>query len=263
MDLIIKSDNLPGTYQGMLQKIDQNMPAIKQAQGQFYKTQSQFMDNMLTVSHPTHIRNLRQILAEINKSKQALDQAYLKNKKKGIKIQIKLKKIEDAIDPLEKDLLRIEIVELETQIASTEDYMQGAVRKISAYIEQYNSILKHIGKETITEADFEREESRYHIGKAFEQALIAARARGGMVDEGNHIYFQQIGINGAMAQEEITAYLVQESQLFEDGKAPTHEMTLRWLNALMDKYESCPAVFAEKKGMTLTDKTSLIGESNV
>lgn len=260
MYLPITTKNLPTKYHSMLKKIESNLPAIQKDQQAFFKTQSQFMDNMLTVSHPTPLRNIRQILAEINKSKQALDQAYYKNKKREIKIKQKQRQLETATDDLERELIQTQIEEQQSNINSTMNYIAGAIRKISAYIEQYNSILNHIGKDHITEADFEREETRYHIGKAFEQALIAARSRNGVIDEGNHTYFQQIGINGAMAQIEVSEYLEQEVQLFSERKAPTHKMTLNWLNALMDKYEDCPSQYAEIKGMKLTDEQSLIGE---
>ena len=254
MDLAI-----PG-YQGMMKKIESNLPAITATADNFFKTQSQFMDNMLTVSHPTPIRNIRQISAEINKSKMALEEAYFKNKKRGIEIKQKLSV--KSGDALIDEMADVEVQELQSQIKNTEDYMKGAVRKISAYITQFNSILAAIGKESITEEDFEKEEERYHIGKAFEQALIAARARGGMIDEGNHIYLQQIGINGAMVQAEVTAYLISESQMMQSGEAPTHEMTLQWLNDVMTKYQGSAGKYAAHKGMMLMDKQSLIGGSD-
>lgn len=256
--IINNTTNLSKEYTGMLTKIEDNMPAILEAQQAFYKTQSQFMDNMLTVTHPTPIRNIRQILAEINKSKTALDQAYLKIKKKNIYINRKKIQLDNTNDLLEKELINLQIQEAHLFIETTENYMKGAIRKISAYIEQYNALLKYIGKNEITEQDFEKEESRYHIGKAFEQALIAARSRGGIIDEGNFIYFQQIGINGAVAQYEITNYLNMEKAIIEDNKLPTHKMTLNWLNALMDEYEDYPRIFAETKGMTLGDLQSML-----
>jgi hypothetical protein len=250
--------DLPQEYNSMLVKIEDNLPALQKDSQAFFKSQSQFMNNMLTVSHPTPLRNLRQILAEVNKSKAALDQAYIKNKKLNIKIKMKRRDIEDTQDELKKELLEAKITGIEINIKASEEYMKGAIRKIAAYVDQYNSILKHMGKDSFTEEDFEREETRYHIGKAFEQALTAARSRGGLIDEGNHIYMLQIGINGAVAQFEVTQYLEQENELLKNGKAPTHRMTLMWINALMDKFQDDPSKYAEAKGMKLLDKESLV-----
>ena len=68
------------------------------------------------------------------------------------------------------------------------------------------------------------------------QALNAARARGGVIDEGNLIYLFDMGINSAQAQAEIYSYLQMENKLMNEGKAPTHEMTMQWLEACADKF---------------------------
>ena len=104
---------------------------------------------------------------------------------------------------------------------------------------------------------YEREENRYHIMTAMKQALSSARPRGGIIDEGNMIYIFDLGISGAQAQAEIFAYLQTENQLMKKGKAPTHEMTMRWLEACADKWEKDPQKFAERRGFTLLDKQSL------
>jgi paraquat-inducible protein B len=261
INLPVETKSLPTVYQNMLEKISEKLPALLSDQKSFFKSQSQFMDNMLSVTAPTPIRNLRQISAEINKTKSALDEAFFKTEKKKIKILKKQRDLDSETDDLEKKILEIDIKQMNNQITQTHDYMKAAIRKISGYLEQYNSILKKIGKDHITEEDFEREESKYHIAKAFEQALIAARSRNGIIDEGNHIYFHQIGINGAMAQLEVFAYLEKEGKQIENGQNPDHSMTLEWLEYLIEKYHDCPENYATKKGMTLIDNNSLLKET--
>lgn len=242
----------------MVEKIEANFPALKRDMESFYKTQSQFMDNMLTVSAPTELRNLRQILAEINRSKQALQEAHFGTRKKEIEIRRKQEALLSA-SGLDEELLSVEIEELESQIATTEEYMKGAIRKIAAYMTQYESILKRIGKDEITEADFEEDEERYHIMKAFEQGLGAARSRGGIIDEGNHIYFHQIGINGMVAQHEVERYLNEEIKIIEAGQEPAHEMQMKFLDYCARKFKGCARKYAERKGMVLVDPESLHG----
>lgn len=248
------------TYQVMLLKIESRYPALKKDSEAFYKTQSQFMDNMLTVSAPTELRNLRQILAEINKSKMALQEAHFSTKKKEIEILKKEEQLKEATG-LDADLLKIEMAELDSQIANTEDYMKGAIRKIAAYMTQYDSILKKMGKTELTEQAFEEDEERYHIMKAFEQGLCAARSHHGVIDEGNQIYFHQIGINGAVAQNEVSIYLAEECKLIEGGHEPAHEMTMKFLEYCARKFKGCAHRYAERKGMILLDKGSLAGDS--
>lgn len=252
MDLITRETfkDLPIQYRTMLEKINMYYPVIQRATKNFNKSQSQFMDNMFTVTQLTELRSARQILAEINKAKMALDEAYFSMRKK--QIQINRKRSEND------ELSEIEAQELELQINNTMGYVEGAIRKVSAYITQYQNILLKLGKTELTEDDFEKDEERYHIMKAFEQALHAARSHGGIIDEGNHIYLFQVGISGIAAQKEVSDLLYAEQQLINDGKMPTHAMVLRWLNALADKYAGCAVSFASYKGMTLLDSDSLV-----
>lgn len=234
----------------MLQVIKENLPEIQRATSLFGKGQSQFMDNMLTVSHTTPVRNLRQILAEIEKSKMALKESYFKNAKKDVEIKIKQRQLELEKDDLQKELLEIEISEMYSQKENSQIYISGAIRAITNYIEQYNSILASIGVSDFNEVDFEKEEEKYHIQKAFEQGVTAARSRQGVVDEGNMIYFTQIGINGACAQQDVFRYLGEEGRLLSEGQEPSHQMFLDFLNSMSEKYSGCSTQYAKAKGMT-------------
>ena len=98
--------------------------------------------------------------------------------------------------------------------------MKGAIRKMSFLMTQYRSVLDHIGKDFITEEDYEREEKRYHVMTALKQALNSARPRGGVIDEGNSIYLFDIGVNVSHAQAEIFNYLKIENEMIAKGQAP-------------------------------------------
>ena len=250
----------------MLQEIKENLPEIHRGTSLFGKTQSQFMDNMLTLSHPTPIRNLRQILSEIEKSSLGLKEAHFKNQKQKVELKIKLRDIEKEKDDLKRDLLFIESDEIRHYLHASTTYISGAIRKITNLVNQYNSIKKNLMKEQevsdFNEIDFEKEEEKYHIMKAFEQALSAARSRNGVVDEGNMIYFQQIGINGAVAQKYITDYLLEERQLLSSNKAPTHKMTLNFLNEMAEIFNGSSATYAEHKGMSLISENALLTEGD-
>jgi len=233
----------------MLQIIQHSLPEIKRGTSLFCKTQSQFMDNMLTVSHPTPLRNARQILAEINKATEALKEAHFKQKKLEIELKIKQRDLELEKDYLKQDLLNLEIMEIMTRIDSSEGYISGAIRKLTNYTEQYKSILSKYGKQHFSEEDFENEEEEYHIKKAFDQALTAARSRNGIIDEGNLMYIAQIGINAGSAQRDIIMFLNAEAQLIQQGKEPTHRMVLDFLQRMYDKHKGSSKELAEHKGL--------------
>ena len=61
----------------------------------------------------------------------------------------------------------------------------------------------------------------------------------------------------AQAQAEVYAYLEMENKMMAEGKAPTHEMTMKWLEACADKFSSDAEKFAERRGFKLYDEDSL------
>ena len=262
-DLIIKSmaDNplVKEEYKGMLKNISTNLPAIKKSSSNFYKSHSQFMGVMLDVTAITPIRSIKHTLAELDKTRMALEEAHLKMMKKDIELRAKEKKLDDGDykDEFEKETLGVEILEIKVNMNNIQNSITGAVRKMSFFTTQYNSILKKLGKDDITEEEYEKEESRYHVMTCMKQALNAARARGGVIDEGNLIYLFDMGINSAQAQAEVYAYLEMENKMMAEGKAPTHEMTMQWLEACADKFSSDAEKFAERRGFKLYDEDSL------
>ena len=262
-DLIIKEiSNSPlvkKEYKQMLANIRNTLPAIKQTSSNFYKSHSQFMGVMLDVTAITPIRSVKHTLAEIDKTRMALEEAHLKMMKKDIELRQKQKELNKAEykDELERELLETEILEIKVNMNNIQNSITGAIRKMSFFTNQYKSILKKIGKDDITEEEYEKEEARYHVMTCLKQALNAARARGGVIDEGNLIYLFDMGINSAQAQAEIYAYLKMENKLMDEGKAPTHEMTMQWLEACADKFENDSVKFAERRGFKLYDEESL------
>ena len=262
-DLVIqKLSNSPlvkKEYKQMLTNINATLPAIKQSSSNFYKSHSQFMGVMLDVTAITPIRSVKHTLAELDKTRMALEEAQLKMMKKDIELRQKEKKLADGDykDELERELLETEILEVKVNMANIQNSVSGAIRKMNFFTNQYKSILKKLGKDDITEEEYEKEESRYHVMTCMKQALNAARARGGVIDEGNLIYLFDMGINSAQAQAEIYAYLKMENDMIGQGKAPTHEMTMQWLEACADKFSGDAEKFAERRGFKLYDEESL------
>ena len=262
-DLIIKkisqSPMVKQEYKEMLTNINNTLPAIKQTSSNFYKSHSQFMGVMLDVTAITPVRSVKHTLAEIDKTRMALEEAHIKMRKKEIELREKEHKLKSNIDltEFEKEMLEIEILEIKVNMNNIQNSITGAIRKMSFFTNQYKSILKKIGKDDITEEEYEKEESRYHVMTCLKQALNAARARGGVIEEGNLIYLFDMCINSAQAQAEIYSYLKLENEMMDKGVAPTHEMTMQWLEACADKFQGDAEKFAERRGFTLYDEKSL------
>ena len=262
-DLVIqKISNSPMVkkeYKVMLENINKTLPAIKQSSSNFYKSHSQFMGVMLDVTAITPVRSVKHTLAEIDKTRMALEEAHLKMMKKEIELKEKEKQLADGDykNEFERDRLEVEILEIKVNMSNIQNSISGAIRKMNFFTNQYKSILKKLGKEDITEEEYEKEEANYHVMTCMKQALNAARARGGVIDEGNLIYLFDMGINSAQAQAEIYAYLKMENDMMEKGKAPTHEMTMQWLEACAAKFSQDANKFAERRGFKLYDEESL------
>jgi hypothetical protein len=262
-DLIIKEiSNSPlvkKEYKTMLDNIHNTLPAIKQSSSNFYKSHSQFMGVMLDVTAITPIRSIKHTLAEIDKTRMALEDAHLKVKKKDIELREKEHKLKTDLEltSFQKELLELEILEIQVGINNSQNSISGAIRKMNFFTNQYKSILKKLGKEDITEEEYEKEEASYHVMTCMKQALSAARSKNGTIDEGNLIYLFDMGINSGQAQTEVHAYLKMEQEILEAGQEPTHEMTMQWLEACAVKFSKDANKFAERRGFTLYDEQSM------
>lgn len=253
-------DQLPAAkpeYKSMLQNIAEKAPAVAQATSNFHKSHSQFMGVTLDVTAITPVRSIKHTLAEIDRTRSALQEAYISLSKKRVELKKKQREYDHCEDDLDREMLDIEIMELESQLQGTMNHVQGAVRKMNFFTNQYDNLMKKIGKDVLTEEDYELEEIKYHIMTAMKQALNAARSRNGMIDEGNLIYVFDLGINAAQAQAEVYAYLSWENEMMAKGIAPQHADTVRWLEACADKWAHCPAEFANSRGFQLIDHSSL------
>jgi len=248
---------LPQEYKGMLTHIEETLPATQAACDNFYKSHSQMMTVTLDITDLTPIRSIKHTLAAIERTKSALAEAQINRRKNEIKIKKKQREIDNCEDDLDGEEFEIELIELMSNNMNIENSMKGAIRKMSFLMTQYRAVLDHIGKDFITEEDYEREEKRYHVMTALKQAINSARPRGGIIDEGNSIYLFDIGINVAHAQAEVFNYLKIENELIASGQAPSHEMTIEWLEKCADKFEDCSIRFAESRGFVPLDEKSL------
>jgi hypothetical protein len=244
-------------YKSMLANIQEKAPAIAQASSNFYKSHSQMMSVTLDVTAITPIRSVKHSLAEIEKTKAALQEGYFRMKKNEVKLKKIERKITQEEDHLERELLEIKRDELIAKAESSRGYVEGAIRKLNFFTNQYDNLMEKLGKDTLTEEDYEEEEIKYHIMTCMKQALNAARSRNGMIDEGNLIYIFDLGINAAQAQAEVFSYLQWENELVKQGKAPEHHHTVQWLEGCAEKWKHCPTDFANSRGFQIMDRTSL------
>ena len=246
--------SLPQQYEPMLSKIESVLELAKVDTENFNKAESQFKVATLDVTDLTPINSARHLLAVIQRIRFALEEANIDLRKKNLRLKIKENELLSA-SGVEAERLIIDIDELKMKIENLEAVGRGAVRRLANALDQYQLILNSLGKDHLTEMDYEKDQARYHVMTAFNQALTAARARGGLIDEGNHIYLFQLGINGAVAQREVTALLEAEQEAINQGLLPTHEGVVRWLNLVADKFEKEPEKYAASRNLTVLNET--------
>jgi len=248
---------LPQQYAPMLAKIDAILPLAKIDTENFNKSSSQFKMTTLDIVDLTPINSAKHLLAVIQRTRQALEETSITLRRK--QIELKRKELDlMASEGTDTDELIIDVDELKMQIANIEASGRGAVRKLANALDSYQNILTALNKEHLTELDYEKDQARYHIMTAFNQALTAARSRGGLIDEGNHIYLFQLGINGAVAQKEVTAFLESEQEALNNGLAPDHSAIIKWLNLLADKFEQSPTKYAISRNMQILNTNLLL-----
>ena len=273
MNNIIKlKQNLPEQYQVMLSNISLAMPEIERQLVHHVKGRTQFKANIIdvggAVAGVTKLRNLRAILAKINESLAGLEEASFEAAELDIRIK------QHAIDAQNQTGLAQEYSDLQAQklIAKHARIMkaiEGAIRKIAGYTEQFNELEINCKRELglgendkLTEYHFEKDEERYHIMKAFEQALHAFRTIG-RIDEGNNIFFFDIGISGELARRDIVEYLNKEDSVIKGGRYKPHEVfnfEFSFLEQMAVKYTGCSDNAASVKGMLPLSKASLLLE---
>ena len=260
---LVRESHMPKEYTKMAKRINKSLPAILRDSANFHKSHSQFMYSTLDVMQLTPIRSIKHTLAEIHKTKMALEENYVRVRREELALKKLQKKRKTATDVEELDL---DILEKQMNVTNSTHAMQGALRKFSFFTEQYKSLLQSIGKtekEGITEEEYEAEEEKYHIMTAMSQALTAARSRQGWICEGNTIYIFQLGINCSAAQKAIFDYLKSEQDCYKKNKEPTARMSLDWLEECAEKWKGCSKDIGDWRGVkTFTNKSLHIGEQS-
>ena len=108
----LKSDltNLAPEYKGMLDHIEETLPATNAACDNFYKSHSQMMTVTLDITDLTPIRSIKHTLASIERTKSAIMEAQINMKKNEVKVKKKQREIENCEDSLDQEELQIESV---------------------------------------------------------------------------------------------------------------------------------------------------------
>jgi hypothetical protein len=240
------------------------MPEVNRATNAFGKTQSQFMNNIMTISSFAVYRNLRQVMSEIERRRQALKENVFKTKRQLIELSKKRKELEKEtsspnFDKYKIAILQIDIEELISNVADSRLYIEGALKTIMSYQKAYEDMMKANNvPANWDEKSFEEDEERHHITKAFQQAH-ADMVSTGRIGQGNHEYLWQCGINPQSAFNDLTNYIKNENEQYNkpvgvlsESKEPKLEIDsfIKFLNDMYVKYKGSSRKILKMKGIT-------------
>ena len=226
-----------------LEKIANRLPEIyratKTAGRRNTQTTSQLMTLNMAGDEP--YRHLRQILAQIEKKKNALEAGAFKMKKNEIHKKNMLAKGDEL------SLLRVQ--EMDAGLERSRIYVEGAVKEIGMYQDAYDEIREAHGiPDNWDERDSEEAEIRHHIKMGFRTAFQEMMSRG-MIGRGSAEYLEQFGIHPQVARKHLYEYISGIEKLMEEGKEPDIEHFHNFLDAMADKFNDAHKLAMKRIGL--------------
>jgi hypothetical protein len=185
------------------------------------QTTNQLMS--LTMMTDSPYRRLRQCMSQIEKKRNALEEAYFKLQKSKVLIKQWYEKGDE--------ISVIKAQEAESRMIRQKDYIDGAFKEIATFQCAYDEIREsHNIPEKWDERDAEEAEIDHHIKQAFRQAH-RDMVNTGRIGLGNMEYMEQYGIHLQTATKVIADYIAGEDKMISEGKMPT----VRHLYAFLDR----------------------------
>ena len=185
------------------------------------QTTNQLMS--LTMMTDSPYRRLRQCMSQIEKKRNALEEAYFKLQKSKVLIKQWYEKGDE--------ISVIKAQEAESRMIRQKDYIDGAFKEIATFQCAYDEIREsHNIPEKWDERDAEEAEIDHHIKQAFRQAH-RDMVNTGRIGLGNMEYMEQYGTHLQTATKVIADYIAGEDKMISEGKMPT----VRHLYAFLDR----------------------------
>ena len=221
-------------------KVNDFLPELEAKTKAFDRQNSQHTLSMMTLTMlngQSPMRMMRQIMAETEKRKMALAEAQVTH----AELIVELEELEDKVDPVSQAKFRQKCVSK----SAIESKINGSFKDIATMIDQYNNIKEANGIEDWDEADFEAEEKRHHVRRAFElmyrNLLDSSRAQTATIE-----YLQQHGVHPQVCLTEVSGYVQHTGERIAKGDIPLGSELEEFLDQMADKYSVCVDQTAER-----------------
>ena len=162
----------------------------------------------VNLTYHSPIQNIRQLAAEIQKKRGAINSA----KWGQLKAEIGIKRLEDRLahgdlHPQKETDLLINLAQAKESMAEGMAYIEGAMKDVLELGDLYNQMINKYGP--VTETMVEEEEARTHLRRSLVQCLRDVRQTG-TITKGEQEYLEQIGANVSKVQAEMQNFIKWE-----------------------------------------------------
>ena len=212
--------------------VDKALQNTNELQNIWNRSHSQWTWKHINLHYHGDFKNVRQIAAEMNRKKSALNEA----KWKHVKNEIAIKKIEEKLQTEKLDYwkeidLQIQLAEKREAMANGMVYIEGAMKDVLALNELYEQMKDKF--EGFTEDEFEREESKSHLKRSVVQCIRDVRQTGS-ITKGEQEYLEQIGVNPTKMLYLIREYINKEETKDDWSVTGLHKFVAGIVDELID-----------------------------
>lgn len=230
---LAKTDSFGGkTLAENTAMVDQALVNTSELQSIWNRSHSQWDWKHLNLHYHGDFKNVRQISAEINRKKSALNEAKWKHVRSEVEVQkIQEQLLNDDLDHWERVELQIDLAEKQEGLAEGTVYIEGAMKDILALNDLYQEYQSKF--DGFTEEDFELEESKSHLKRSLVQCIRDVR-QSGSITKGEQEYLEQIGVNPSKMQMRIREYVQDEASADNWDASLLHEFVNNVTDELID-----------------------------
>ena len=229
-----------------LTEINSWMPEVNRAVACFNKQNSQTSASLMTLNmiDSTPYRVLRQILAQVESKRSALNENIYKIELKKVEYEELQWKLSNETNGLKIKKINIKINKIACDIIDSQGHIEASLKEIGAYKRRYDEIINSFNiPDNWDEQDFENEEIEHHIKSIFRNA-VRDRMQGSH-NQGTMEYMEQFGINP------ITAYALTDKYIGDINNTIVNEGKGADIVALYKFYDQMYHIFKDeyKKAM--------------
>jgi len=225
----IQSNNI---NEKAVEKVTQYLPELDQKTKAFGSSNSQTTITMMTLTMlggQSTYRMLRQILAEVEKRKNALSESQVRH----AKLVREIKKLENQTDdPVQAAKYRKACV----TITTLEGKINGSFADIATLIDAYNNIKETRGiSDEWDEESFENAEKLHHVRRCFEM-MYRNLLDTGRISTATIEYMQQFGVHPQICEKEARGYIAYTEDRIAQGEILHANDLEDFLDEMGEKY---------------------------